>query len=75
MNSLRGRARAELFASLFEALSGWNGTDGSAFSGAHIGKSFQQSKFGILQNTSIFNLDYLISITLVIFFLKKTENY
>ena len=63
MNSLRGRARAELFASLFEALSGWNGTDGSAFSGAHIGKSFQQLKFGILQNTSIFNLDYLISIT------------
>ena len=63
MNSLRGRARAELFASLFEALSGWNGTDGSAFSGAHIGKSFQQLKFAILQNTSIFNLDYLISIT------------
>ena len=37
MNSLRGRARAELFASLFETLSGWNGVDGN-YSGSKIGE-------------------------------------
>jgi len=36
MNSLRGRARAELFASLFETLSGWNGADGGYTIGSKI---------------------------------------
>lgn len=35
MNSLRGRARAELFASLFETLSGWNGANGG-YTGSKI---------------------------------------
>ena len=72
MNSLRGRARAELFASLFEALSGWNGTDGSAFSGAHIGKSFQPLKFVILIEYKHFR-SWLFNLNNLSFFSKKRK--